>query len=78
MYSRGDDICSKYGYTVRYTGVGAGPDGTEHLGMCSQIAVFERDIIGEDNDDSVQRETNEADSLPYDVVGNIIGAIIRS
>ena len=33
-------VSSKYGYSVTFTGVGEGPSGTEHLGHCSQIAVF--------------------------------------
>lgn len=33
-------VSSKYSYSVTFTGVGDGPDGAEHLGHCSQIAVF--------------------------------------
>lgn len=32
----------KYNYTVTFDGIAAGPKGTEHLGCCSQVAVFER------------------------------------
>lgn len=32
----------KYNYTVRFDGIAHGPKGTEHLGCCSQMAVFER------------------------------------
>lgn len=33
---------SKYHYTVTFDGIGPGPEGTEQLGCCSQVAVFER------------------------------------
>ncbi|KAJ7339400.1 Small RNA 2'-O-methyltransferase [Desmophyllum pertusum] len=33
---------SKYHYTVTFDGIASGPEGTEHLGCCSQVAVFER------------------------------------
>lgn len=33
-------VASKYGYSVSFSGVGEDPGGTEHLGKCSQIAVF--------------------------------------
>lgn len=29
-------------YSVKFYGIGAGPQGTENLGCCSQMAVFER------------------------------------
>lgn len=33
-------------YTVQFDGIGKGPEGTEHLGCCSQLAVFIRkDVI---------------------------------
>lgn len=32
----------KYNYSVTFDGIGPGPEGTEHLGCCSQVAVFER------------------------------------
>eukprot|EP00117_Sycon_ciliatum_P018767 scpid48909/ scgid17227/ Small RNA 2&apos; HEN1 methyltransferase homolog 1 len=35
-------VASTYGYGVRFSGVGAGLPGTEHLGCCSQMATFER------------------------------------
>ncbi|XP_006825373.1 small RNA 2'-O-methyltransferase-like, partial [Saccoglossus kowalevskii] len=36
----GNSIADQYNYIVTYSGVGAGPDGTQHLGQCSQMAVF--------------------------------------
>ncbi|XP_038073356.1 dentin sialophosphoprotein-like [Patiria miniata] len=38
--SWGNKVASDYGYTVTYEGIGAGPPGTEHLGCCTQMAVF--------------------------------------
>ena len=33
-------VSCTYGYSVTFTGVGKDPSGSEHLGYCSQIAVF--------------------------------------
>ncbi|XP_001636362.3 small RNA 2'-O-methyltransferase [Nematostella vectensis] len=30
----------KFGYSVTFEGIGSGPSGTEHLGCCSQMALF--------------------------------------
>jgi len=35
-------VASQYHYTVTFDGIAPGPEGTEHLGCCSQVAVFER------------------------------------
>lgn len=37
-----NSLASKYHYTVTFDGIAPGPEGTEHLGCCSQVAVFER------------------------------------
>ncbi|XP_052789828.1 small RNA 2'-O-methyltransferase-like isoform X2 [Mya arenaria] len=37
-----DRVASRYGYSVDYGGVGLPPEGSEHLGMCSQAATFVR------------------------------------
>lgn len=34
------EVAAKFAYTVSFTGVGDGPTGTEHLGRCSQVAIF--------------------------------------
>ncbi|XP_065199830.1 small RNA 2'-O-methyltransferase-like [Planococcus citri] len=36
------EIINKYPYEVEYRGIGEGPKGTEHLGCCSQMAIFRR------------------------------------
>ncbi|XP_072111870.1 small RNA 2'-O-methyltransferase [Mobula birostris] len=36
------NIGHKYDYSVEFTGVGKGPEGSESLGFCTQIAVFRR------------------------------------
>lgn len=39
-----ENVVSRYpNYTVRFDGICKGPEGTEHLGCCTQMAVFERD-----------------------------------
>lgn len=37
-----NSLANKYHYTVTFDGIAPGPEGTEHLGCCSQVAVFER------------------------------------
>lgn len=32
--------CKLYGYTADFSFIGFGPKGTEHLGACTQMAVF--------------------------------------
>ncbi|KAF5307301.1 hypothetical protein FQR65_LT07017 [Abscondita terminalis] len=34
-------------YTVSFTGIGKGPEGTEHLGCCSQMSVFVKEFESE-------------------------------
>lgn len=41
-----NNIVSRYpNYNVTFYGIGDGPEGTEHLGKCSQMAVFIRKIF---------------------------------
>lgn len=40
--SRANDLSCKYRYKVSYSGVGDPPKEHEHLGHCSQMAVFVR------------------------------------
>ena len=42
MICRSNTQASKYNYTVTFDGIAPGPEGSEHLGCCSQVAVFER------------------------------------
>ena len=42
FFVRSNSLASKYHYTVKFDGIAPGPEGTEHLGCCSQMAVFER------------------------------------
>ena len=39
-------VCWRYGYTVRFDGVGDPPPESAFLGHCSQIAVFTREDQG--------------------------------
>lgn len=42
VFPRSNSLANKYHYTVTFDGIAPGPEGTEHLGCCSQVAVFER------------------------------------
>ena len=42
---RADSISSKYGYEVKYSGVGDPPQEHRHVGHCSQMAVFVRSDV---------------------------------
>lgn len=43
IISRANNITIRFpDYSVSFSGVGEGPSGTEHLGLCSQVAVFIR------------------------------------
>lgn len=42
IFPRSNSLANKYHYTVTFDGIAPGPEGTEHLGCCSQVAVFER------------------------------------
>ncbi|KAK3739376.1 hypothetical protein QZH41_015765 [Actinostola sp. cb2023] len=53
---------AKYGYSVTFQGIGDGPIGTEHLGCCSQMALFER---LEANQTTAERQSF---GQPYDLV----------
>nr|XP_022324036.1 small RNA 2'-O-methyltransferase-like isoform X1 [Crassostrea virginica] len=36
----GQDVCDKYGYTVCFDGIGNPPPECQHVGFCSQAAIF--------------------------------------
>ncbi|ESO88632.1 hypothetical protein LOTGIDRAFT_125700, partial [Lottia gigantea] len=35
-----DTVCCKYNYTVEITGIGEPPEHSQHVGFCSQAAIF--------------------------------------
>lgn len=35
-------MCSRYRYVVKFSGIGDPPSGNQHLGHCSQMAIFTR------------------------------------
>ncbi|XP_035684937.1 small RNA 2'-O-methyltransferase-like [Branchiostoma floridae] len=37
-----EDVACRFSYSVTFHGIGTGPEGTEHLGCCTQMAIFER------------------------------------
>lgn len=39
-------ICSTYPYSVELTGLGEPTEGSEHVGFCTQVAIFTRDGEG--------------------------------
>ncbi|XP_033097008.1 small RNA 2'-O-methyltransferase-like [Anneissia japonica] len=55
-----EQVCSKYPYTVAYSGVGLGPPDKQHLGHCTQIAEFNRKLeesipFGKQLEDDVEK-----------------------
>ena len=56
-------MCRDYGYSVVYDGIGKGPEGSEHLGFCSQMAIFTREGEALDSVDGFKE-----DSTPYETV----------
>lgn len=56
------NICTQYpDYYVEFYGIGPGPPGSEHLGCCTQMAVFvRRDIISDINLDALKYEHMES------------------
>lgn len=55
---------SRYNYFVTFDGIASGPVGTEHLGCCSQVAVFER-ISVSPNASKVQQPYNLVAEVEY-------------
>ena len=43
-------VALTYGYSVKFSGIGPGLEGTQHLGCCSQMALFERIDLAEASD----------------------------
>lgn len=39
-FCRGQDICNRYDYTVEFSGIGDPPTESQHVGYCSQAAIF--------------------------------------
>lgn len=53
---RTQEIISEYPeYTVRFYGIGAGPEGTENLGCCTQMVVFQK-VDGNETFDSAREK----------------------
>ena len=56
-------MCSSYGYSVVYQGIGDPPAGREDVGCCSQMAVFTR------CEEMTEKSTAEATEIqPYSMV----------
>ncbi|XP_070532724.1 small RNA 2'-O-methyltransferase-like isoform X1 [Ptychodera flava] len=58
-----NSLAKKYNYAVTYSGIGSGPEGTERLGYCSQMAVFTRN--GPEKNDE---ESPDSDCHPYRLI----------
>lgn len=39
-FCRGQDICDRYDYSVEFSGIGDPPTESQHVGYCSQAAIF--------------------------------------
>jgi len=60
-----DSILEDYpDYTVEYSGIGKGKEGTEHLGCCSQMAVFKKISQFQESD----LPTNYVALDPYELI----------
>ncbi|XP_041464358.1 uncharacterized protein LOC121415242 isoform X2 [Lytechinus variegatus] len=66
----GNAICSDYGYEVEYSGLGAGPVGSEHLGFCTQVAIFKR--VSCDQDSPVEPVDEDLQPMPYEEVARAL------
>ncbi|KAK6641114.1 hypothetical protein RUM44_012816 [Polyplax serrata] len=56
FYTWTQEIISEYPeYTVRFYGIGAGPEGTENLGCCTQMVVFQK-VDGNETFDSAREK----------------------
>lgn len=55
----------EYNYSVTFDGIAPGPEGTEHLGCCSQVAVFERISSSATSSDVYKMHE------PYDLVAEV-------
>ncbi|XP_028515954.1 small RNA 2'-O-methyltransferase isoform X2 [Exaiptasia diaphana] len=55
---------SKYGYNVTFQGIGEGPEGTDHLGCCSQMALFEKKEL-------CQVKEKESFGQPYQLIKQV-------
>ena len=60
---RCDQQAALYGYSVEYSGVGEPPVGSEDLGHCSQIAVFQHQ-----GENMVSHQEDCSDQMPYSMV----------
>ncbi|XP_043942002.1 small RNA 2'-O-methyltransferase [Protopterus annectens] len=43
------DAAYQHGYTVKFSGVGVGPPGTEEKGFCTQIGLFTKKVLNTDD-----------------------------
>ena len=58
---------------MTYEGIGSGPEGTKHLGHCSQMAVFRKQGCVEyhTSSDDITVKNNYVQSQPYELVNNL-------
>lgn len=62
-------VAKQYGYRVEFSGIGPGVAGTEHLGCCSQMALFERlEESAANNQCANPEETESPVPMPCDYV----------
>lgn len=66
-----NNICTRYpDYSVIFTGIGSAPEGFDHLGCCSQMAVFIRKDFAkyletyDENHVIIEEESSENESTP--------------
>lgn len=54
---------------MEYSGLGTGPEGSEHLGFCTQVAIFDR--ISPGKDCPVDPIDEELQPMPYAEVNQL-------
>ncbi|XP_066293558.1 small RNA 2'-O-methyltransferase-like [Branchiostoma lanceolatum] len=61
-----DGVAQRFSYDVTFHGIGTGPEGTEHLGCCTQMAIFERKQTPYDENSTVLWGT------PYELIAEAV------
>ena len=68
--SRASNVAKLYHYSVEFTGVGDPPAGAEHVGYCTQIAVFQKNLAK-----ATESSISEPEEHVYEVVSILWEAV---
>ncbi|XP_019640794.1 PREDICTED: small RNA 2'-O-methyltransferase-like [Branchiostoma belcheri] len=61
-----EGVAHRFSYAVTFHGIGTGPEGSEHLGCCTQMAIFERLQTSHDQNSDVMWGT------PYKLIAEAV------